>query len=97
MAPLQLFFAVPCNVPIWRDRAGRGIGSDYTAMERSTSKSGGMSPFLSPTGRSRERHFPDVPVASPKRTFAFRSGVNANRTSSFAALRDSDGILITKS
>jgi hypothetical protein len=26
---------------VWRDRAGRGIGSDYTAMERSTSQSGG--------------------------------------------------------
>jgi hypothetical protein len=24
------------NVAKWRDRAGRGIGSDYTAMERST-------------------------------------------------------------
>ena len=56
----------------WRDRAGRRMGSDYTAVERSTSQSLGMSPFLSPTGRSRERHFPDVPGAHPKRSFAFR-------------------------
>jgi hypothetical protein len=33
------------KVSKWRYRAGRGIGSDYTAMERSTSQSGGRSKF----------------------------------------------------
>ncbi len=32
------------KVSKWRDRAGRGIGLDYTAMERSTSQSGTMLP-----------------------------------------------------
>jgi hypothetical protein len=29
----------------WRDRAGRRMGSDYTAIERSTSQSGGEQSF----------------------------------------------------
>jgi hypothetical protein len=37
----------------WRDRAGRGIGSDYPAMERSTSQSGGERKFNAVARNSR--------------------------------------------
>ena len=43
------------NVRSWRERAGRGISPDYTAMERSTSQSGGMLPFDWFFGTSNER------------------------------------------
>ena len=50
------------------------------------SESDGMSPFLSPNGKTREHQlFTDVSGASPKRTFAFRA-VRRSRTGSGDAM-----------
>jgi hypothetical protein len=37
----QTFVSIDMNASLWRDRAGRRIRSDGTALKRSTSQSGG--------------------------------------------------------
>jgi len=62
------------NVAKWRDRAGRRMGSDYTAMGRSTSQSGGRRSFATTVTNDRHLGHSGLSSRPPRTAASVRSG-----------------------